>query len=93
MGVAMKVFNIGLPKTGTTSFAAFLRSHGLRALHNPIQFRKHLLEGGDCRFDGLGHFDAISNFGEWRWGELAACWPGCKFVVTVRPFEAWIKSA
>jgi hypothetical protein len=85
-----KIFNIGLPKTGTTSLNQALLELGFTSIHNPKAFRKQALEG---RY----HFDrddwqALTNFGEHFYPQLDQVYPHSKFILTVRDETTWLNS-
>ncbi|MDY0093140.1 MAG: sulfotransferase [Candidatus Vecturithrix sp.] len=85
-----KIFNFGLPKTGTTSLNQALNILGFKSLHNPKNFRQQAMEG---RY----HFDrddwqAITNFGEHFYPQLDQAYPNSKFILTVRDETAWLQS-
>jgi hypothetical protein len=84
-----KIFGIGLPRTGTTTLNNALRILGYRSLHNPHSFRKNQLDGCYC-FDG--EWDALTNFGEHIYPQLDECYPGSRFILTVRDKKKWIES-
>ena len=100
----VKVFNFGLPRTGTTSFASYTREMGLRTLHSnqgqitrlfPEELAK-FRSGVASRVDALvSEFDA---FGDLPWYALAEplmkrAEPGWVFVATYRrDFAAWVDS-
>jgi hypothetical protein len=85
-----KIFNIGLPRTGTTSLNQALNALGFKSIHNPKYFRKHAMEG---RY----HFDnndwrALTNFGEHFYPQLDQAYPNSKFILTIRDEMDWLKS-
>lgn len=85
-----KIFNIGLPRTGTTSLNQALNALGFKSIHNPKYFRKHAMEG---RY----HFEnndwrALTNFGEHFYPQLDQAYPNSKFILTVRDEMDWLKS-
>jgi hypothetical protein len=92
--MTLKIFGIGLAKTGTASLAQALRELGLRARHDyrlTLRMTAELLAG---RRPDVGSADA---FLDWpRAVEalplLAAAFPDARFVVTDREVEGWIDS-
>ena len=85
-----KIFNIGLPRTGTTSLNQALNALGFKSIHNPKYFRKHVMKG---RY----HFEsndwrALTNFGEHFYPQLDQAYPNSKFILTVRDEVEWLKS-
>jgi hypothetical protein len=85
-----KIFNIGLPKTATTSLNQALMQLGFRSIHNPKQFRKQAL-AGQYHFD-RDDWDALTNFGERIYPQLDQAYPQSKFILTVRDETAWLQS-
>lgn len=85
-----KIFNIGLPKTATTSLNEAFMLLGFQTRHNPKQFRKQAAEG-------QYHFEpddwrALTNFGEHFYPQLDQTYPNSKFILTVREENAWLAS-
>ena len=91
----MKIFGIGLSRTGTTSLSAALEMLGYKIAHYPNEpvtnseivggvLRLKLLE--DC--DGLVDTPVPAIF-----PGLDQAWPGSKFILTTREFESWLNSA
>lgn len=85
-----KIFNIGLPKTGTHSLHTALLQLGYRSLHNPLELRQQCYEGR-YRFD-RDDWDALTNFGEHCYPQLDDAYPNSKFILTVRDIDQWIES-
>ncbi len=85
-----KIFNIGLPKTGTTSLNQALTDLGFKSIHNPKHFRKQAMEGRYC-FDN-DDWQALTNFGEHFYPQLDQAYPNSKFILTVRDEMEWLKS-
>lgn len=86
-----KVFNIGLPKTGTSSLAKALEVLGIKCLHNPHHLREEVMQG-NFHFDSSGDWQAICNFGEHFYPQLDQAYLGSKFILTERDLESWLKS-
>jgi len=77
----MKVFGIGLSRTGTSSLAEALSLLGYRTVHYP--WRPGEIEG----------FDAAVDVPVYLWMEsLDRRYPGSRFVWTVRDVDAWLDS-
>ncbi len=85
-----KIFNIGLPKTGTHSLHTALQHLGYRSLHNPLELRQQSYEGR-YRFD-RDDWDALTNFGEHCYPQLDRAYPNSKFILTVREMDRWLDS-
>lgn len=90
----LKLFGIGLSKTGTTSLATALRLLGYRTIHypqDPVTARQ--LMTGDFRLRILEDHDAaldtpIVPF----YRDLDRAYPGSKFILTIRRKEDWLRS-
>lgn len=80
----VKVFGVGLSKTGTVSLTAALKRLGYRAKHYPPLFQVIELSK---EFDALTDTPVIV-FME----ALDRLWPDARFVLTVREEESWIDS-
>jgi hypothetical protein len=85
-----KIFNIGLPKTGTTSLNQALHDLGFNSIHNPKYFRQQAMEGR-YHFDN-DDWQALTNFGEHFYPQLDAAYPNSKFILTVRDENDWLAS-
>ena len=87
----MRVFGIGLSRTGTSSLNSALEMLGFRARHFPsltlfpvgLRIRRRELE----RYDALTDLPVALFF-----RELDRRFPGSKFVHTVRDVESWLES-
>lgn len=94
----MKVFGIGLNKTGTISLHEALETLGLRSLHwGGPEVRKIVEDAADAGrplVDDLPDYDAYSDI--WalscRFALLAEQYPGSRFVLTTRDVDGWIES-
>jgi O-antigen biosynthesis protein len=94
----MKIFCIGLNKTGTSSLHQALQTLGFRSLHLggpevPIGVKRAMDEGlGLLHY--LGDHDAFSDI--WRLSErfdlLDRQYPGSKFILTIRDLDEWLDS-
>lgn len=77
----MKVFGIGLARTGTTSLTRALRILGYRAVHFPTSF------------DQILYHDAATDTSvAYRFEELDRLFPGSKFILTMRDEQSWLAS-
>jgi fructose-1,6-bisphosphatase/inositol monophosphatase family enzyme len=89
----MKIFGIGLSKTGTSSLAQALEMLGYRTRDYPglsqyvpgdlATFKPGMLDGHDALTD-----TPVPSF----YRELDDRYPGAKFVLTVRDMDGWLKS-
>ncbi len=87
-----KIFNVGLPKTGTTSLNEALTVLGYRSCHNPIDLRLATYEDAIYRYE-RDDWDALTNFGEHFYPQLDVSYPHSKFILTIRDRESWLKSS
>jgi hypothetical protein len=94
----VKVFGIGLNKTGTISLHEALETLGLRSLHwGGPEVREVVERAADEHrplVDDLPGYDAYSDI--WalscRFALLAEQYPGSRFVLTTRDLDGWIDS-
>lgn len=94
----MKVFGIGLNKTGTISLHEALETLGLRSLHWGGPEVREVVERAALEHrplvDDLPGYDAYSDI--WalssRFALLAEQYPGSRFVLTTRDLDGWIDS-
>lgn len=82
----MKVFGIGLSRTGTTSFTTVLNKYGLDICHYPVA--KQIKEIREGKHDGACDISVIPYY-----KEFDKLFPGAKFVYTIRDKKSWIVSA
>jgi hypothetical protein len=94
-----RVFNLGLNKTGTSSFHEAMTILGFQSLHwggpkvrdlvrQAVDANEPLLSHLDQRYDAFSDISLLSR----RFGRLDRQYPGSKFVLTVRPVDEWIDS-
>jgi len=77
----MRVFGIGLGRTGTQSLASALRTLGFRVVHYPADLAE--IDKHDACLD-------ITVAKRFRF--LDAIYPGSKFILTTREMESWLRS-
>jgi hypothetical protein len=78
----MKIFGIGLTRTGTTSLTAALRILGYSAKHLPMSY------------DDIKMYDASTDTPvAARFPILDVFYPDSKFILTTRDKDSWIESA
>jgi hypothetical protein len=77
----LKVFGIGLSKTGTTSLHIALQILGLSSVHYPVTW------GEIDQYDAASDITVASRF-----KELDELYPDSKFVLTVRDLNQWLES-
>jgi hypothetical protein len=90
--VINKIFNIGLPKTATTSLNEALKILGYRSLHNPLKFRTLTYRHSIYKYP-RDDWDALTNFGEHFYPQLDQSYPNSKFILTLRDKDEWLRSA
>lgn len=81
----MKIFGIGLSKTGTTSLAKALELLGFRVDHRGGAF-VHRTPAE------LAHLDGATDELATSYRLLDERYPGAKFILTIRASESWLKS-
>lgn len=77
----MKVFGIGLSKTGTQSLAIALRMLGFTVIHYPWNWDDILKHDAACDIPIAARFKLLD-----------AMFPDAKFIMTIRERQAWLKS-
>lgn len=77
----MKIFGIGLPRTGTTSLSIALCTAGYKTAHTV--FAPHLYDIGDAFTDTPIYCD---------YKELDTRYPNSKFILTTRDVDSWLIS-
>lgn len=83
-----KIFGIGLSKTGTTTLAAALMLLGFSTLDWSNPLTRELISDDD-----LPNFDAFTDIPvSVRFEYFYYLYPNSKFILTVRPFDSWVKS-
>lgn len=86
--MAEKVFCIGAPKTGTTSFTAALKMLGYHAIHWTNPATHELFCDDDLfLFDAFADLPVNEHFEQFYF-----MFPNAKFVYTIRAYESWEKS-
>lgn len=94
----MKIFGIGLNKTGTSSLHEALQRLGFRSLHWGGPTVRAVVERardeGRPLLEDLAGYDAFSDI--WALSEsfelLDRQYPGSRFILTTRSLESWIDS-
>lgn len=91
---AVKIFGIGLSRTGTTSLTAALRLLGIRTSHYPydLQTQVELFEG-DGRLALLRDYQAVTDISIVPfYRKLDRAYPRSRFILTTRDVETWLAS-
>lgn len=78
----MKIFGIGLTRTGTTSLTEALKMLGYSAVHCPMSYEE--IDQHDASTD-----TAVAA----RFEFLDLLYPNSKFILTTRDLDSWIESA
>lgn len=94
----MRIFGIGLNKTGTISLHEALERLGYRSLHwggpEPRRLIERAMEAGRPMVDDLSEYDAFSDI--WLLSQnfelLDRQYPGSRFILTTRDLEGWLES-
>ena len=96
----MKIFNLGMSKTGTCTLQLALQILGFKAHHNHKEVVKGFVdhkEGREQQILGniLRDHDAITESCYWNgyWRALYRTYPQAKFIYTYRDLDGWINSA
>ena len=91
----MKIFGIGLSKTGTSSLTEALKILGYsNSIHNPSKWL-HVNNHGELafEFEKLDSIDSASDIEVAHYyKELDERYPGSKFILTTRKLDSWLKS-
>ena len=77
----MKIFGVGLQRTGTTSLASMMLQLGFRTCH--FALHDEIFDQADAVFDTPVYA---------RYQELDIKYPGAKFILTTRDPDAWLAS-
>lgn len=90
----MKIFGLGLSKTGTQSLTEALRILGFTALHYPHDLKTYSqILNADFQFDAVNAFDAVIDTPVVRYyAQLDELFPKSKFIMTVRDMPSWLTS-
>lgn len=90
----MKVFGIGLSRTGTKSLTMALNMLGINVIHYPDNdtILQELITG-NYNFSILHDYDGITDITVAPfYAQLDQIFPNSKFILTVRDKESWLKS-
>lgn len=87
----MKVFGIGLSRTGTTSLNEALQILGWRSIHYPLDVT--ISDAIHKTLSCAEKYEAVTDIpAALAWRDLSRRYPKAKFILTVRDEEAWIDS-
>jgi hypothetical protein len=88
----MKIFGLGLSRTGTTSLHAACVLLGLSAIHYPTFAARRWLEG-DFSPETTEGFQAVTDLPTpVYFRQFDAIHPGARFILTLREVETWLES-
>lgn len=92
----MKIFGIGLAKTGTTSVSAALNILGIPSLHD-YKFFHQKSAAEIVNSLSISPFDKYDAFFDWphpirTFEKVATAIPDSRFILTTREEEAWLQS-
>lgn len=90
----MKIFGIGLHKTGTTSLSSALQILGYNTIRFPYKFLKSSNGELSLDYNKINKYDALCDTPiAYFYKELDKKFPNSKFILTIRDLEKWAKSA
>lgn len=90
----MKIFGIGLSRTGTRSLTKALNILGFRVIHYPTdRITWNELMAGKCDYSLLKKYDGITDITVARYyPQLDHVFPNSKYILTVREKDSWLYS-
>jgi hypothetical protein len=94
----VKIFCIGLNKTGTSSLHRALETMGFRSLHFGGPAVRQTIQRADSEgrplVEDFDEYDAFSDilYLSQRYAQLDRQYPGAKFILTTRPLDDWLAS-
>ena len=90
----MKVFGLGLSKTGTCSLNAALNELGIKSTHGPNdETTQREILNGELRLSILDQYDALTDIPmALYYADLDKLYPSSKFILTVRQIDDWLDS-
>jgi hypothetical protein len=90
----VKIFGVGLSKTGSTSLGAALTQLGYRNIHTDQAFAPFLSSPGVFNFTGrYDHVDSVEDLPTaFYFEEMLNQYPNAKFILTVRDADEWYAS-
>src|ERR671913_366476 len=91
---ALKIFGLGLSKTGTSSLSEALNIIGINTIHYPFDDATYNdLTGGNYDLQILKTYQGIVDIPVAPYyAQLDKTFPGSKFILTVRDMEPWLRS-
>lgn len=90
----MKIFGLGLSKTGTTSLNTALNMLDIPSIHGPHDEKTQVeIMSGVRKLSILDRYDAITDIPmALYYVDLDRIYPKSKFILTVRNLDDWLKS-
>ena len=89
----MKVFGIGLSKTGTLSLTKALRILGYKTAHFPMGILALSGSGFSVDATRFDQYDALTDIPvAWAYKKLDRIYAGSKFILTTRDMDSWLRS-
>lgn len=87
------IFNIGLPKTGTTPIDKAFSILGIKSIHDPFTETIALSKGNTVPVKKLAENNqAFSGGCSICYKQLDVLFPGSQFILSTREFESWLDS-
>jgi len=86
----VKIFCIGLHKTGTTTLHKLALNSKLRSIHS-VRWQHNIpvINKFDFLCDGGSHYNDVNEF---DYKTLMKLYPNCKFIINIRDLKKWIIS-
>ncbi len=87
------IFNIGLPKTGTTTINKALNILGFKSIHDPFTETIELSKGNIGKIKALADkYNSFSGGCSICYKQLDVLFPGSIFILSTRDFDSWLNS-
>ena len=83
-----KILNLGMPKTGTTSFYYLMRKLDLISVHDP-RIEEHTVDEIQKEFTYANSFSGMLTP---RYKDIYAAYPNAKYIFTTRNVDSWLLS-
>ena len=89
-----KIFNLGFPRTGTTSLCQLLTNLRIKSQHDSKELLGHYRQTSDVlSYPNWDEFDSYSGALCPMWSDIVENSVDCKFILTTRDTNTWKKSA
>lgn len=88
------IFGLGLSRTGTASLTKALKILGIKTKHFPNdKTTQKQLKQGEYNLSILNDYQALTDIPTAPYySQLDKTYPECKFILTTRPMDSWLKS-